>query len=336
MIVENNNIRKYLEDYQKGLIEQGLTVGCELDDYIRFKKGSFNMILGHDNVGKTYWRTWYYLVLSIKYDLKWCIWTGENQAGQIVRNLIKIYAGKDPKKMTLADLYRYEAEISQWFTFVDNSKLYKYDELLSIFKDKDYNGCLIDPYTGLDRKYGHSDNYEFLNETRQWVNQTGVTIDVCTHPVSASGRGNAVYPQGHAWEGHIRNPFKSDVEGGKPFANRCDDFIVLHRIVKSETMRNYTLVYVEKIKDVDTGGSLTTFDNPIMCEFNSGYGFKIGGINPLKEQHLTDTKPLQEGYQQKPLTPSNQFEKTKEELRQREEEEDKYSWMDNDPDELDF
>lgn len=303
MIVKNDNIRQYLERYQKGLIKEGLKIDCELDEFIRFKKGSFNMILGHDNVGKTYWRTWYYLVLALKYQMKFCIWTGENEAGQIVRNLIKIMVAEDPKNMTLNDLYRYEAEISQHFSFVDNSKLYKYDELLDIFGSGDYHACLIDPYTGLDRKYGHSDNYEFLNQTRQWVNKTGITIDVCTHPVSASGRGQAVYPSDHSWAGHIRNPFKADIEGGKPFANRCDDFIVLHRIVKSEMMRNYTLVYVEKVKDIDTGGQITPFDNPIMCDFNNGYGFKIGGINPIIDKQIE----MNTDYTQKSLTPDKSF-----------------------------
>lgn len=303
MLVREDNISKYLEDYNSGRIKKGLKIDCDLDDYLRFKKGSFNMILGHDNTGKTYWRCWYYLVLAVKHNLRFCIWTGENKAGQIVRNLIKIYTGEDPQKMTLTELYRYQQELSQWFDFVDNSNLYKYNELLDIFGEGDYASCLIDPYTGLDRDYTHSANYQFLNDTRQWVNQTGISIDVCTHPVSSAGRGGAVYPKGHEWEGHIRNPFKSDTEGGKPFANRCDDFFVCHRLPSSPTMKTYTLIYVEKVKDVETGGQITEFDTPLLLDFNNGYGFKINGVNPLTDKNI---KP-KEGYQPKKLIPSTEF-----------------------------
>ena len=284
MITKPQNIKDYLEDFHKGRIKEGLSIGCALDEFLRFKKGSFNIILGHDNVGKTYWRTWYYLVLSVKHNLKWCIWTGENQAGQIVRNLIQIYTGKPFNELSIGEVYRYQQEIGQWFDFVDNSRTYKYSELLDIFQG-DYNGCLIDPYTGLDRKYGHSDNYEFLNATREWVNTNQITIDVCTHPISASGRSGAVYPQGHIWAGHIRHPYKADTEGGKPFANRCDDFIVLHRLTKNPDWWMKTLVYVDKVKNTETGGKVTSFENPLSCDYNNGLGFIVEGINPLKDHY---------------------------------------------------
>lgn len=277
-------INEYLEDYKKGLIKEGLGIGCKLDDHIRFKKGSFNMILGRDNVGKTYWRLWYYLVLSVKYDLKWCVWSGENKPGQLVRDLIKIYTGKQFTDLSLDQIYRYSAEIQNWFTFVDNRKLYTYQDLLKEFEG-DYNGCLIDPYTGLDRKYGHADNYEFLNNCRDWVNRTGITLDICLHPVTESGRGGGVYPKGHDYEGHLRRPYKLEAEGGAPFANRCDDYIVLHRLTQHETMWYYTQVFVDKIKDTETGGKQTQLNNPLMLDYNNGLGFIVEGFNPLKDHY---------------------------------------------------
>ena len=285
MLVDDKEITKYLSDFKNGRIAKGKGIGIDgLDDYLRFKDGTFNMILGHDNMGKTYWRCWYYLVLSVKYNYKWCIWTGENKAGQIVRDLIQFLAGKYISQLDTKEIQYYQYQISEWFDFVDNKKTYKYKELLDIFATQnDYNGCLIDPYTGLDRKFSHSDNYEFLNETRQWVNQQNKTIDVCTHPSSASGRAQGMYQKGHDWEGHLKEPYKADTEGGKPFANRCDDFFIIHRLPKHETMKNYTLIYVDKIKETETGGQQTPFDSPIMCEFNGGLGFTIDGINPIQQ-----------------------------------------------------
>ena len=289
MLTNNNEISSYLSDFHSGKITKGLGIGCELDTYLRWKQGNFNIILGHDNTGKTYWRTWYYLCLAVKYNFKFCIWTGENKAGQVVRDLIQWYTGKRLKDLTTQELERYKLEVLQWFDFVDNSKLYKYDELLKVFSDKDYKGCLIDPYTGLDRGYTHADNYDFLNQTRQWTNEKQVTIDVCTHPISASGRSQGMYPKGHEWEGYLRSPYKADTEGGKPFQNRCDDFIIIHRLTKHPTMKYYTLVSIDKVKDMETGGEQTEYDKPIFCEFNNGLGFKVEGINPLKEDYKEPT-----------------------------------------------
>ena len=283
MIVQENEIRKYLSDFKDGKIKEGLKIDIPAsDDFFRYKQGTFNMILGHDNMGKTYWRTWYYLVLSIKYGKKWCIWTGENKAGQVVRDLIVFMTGKRIKELTISEVYAAQTQISQWFHFVDNKKTYNYNDLLKIFGDEDYSGCLIDPYTGLDRKYSHSDNYEFLNQTREWVNKYNRTIDVCTHPVSSSGRAGAMHPQGHQWQGHLKEPYKADTEGGKPFSNRCDDFYIVHRLPKHDTMKTYTLIYIDKIKETETGGQQTQIDLPVMFEFNSGLGFTCGGINPIK------------------------------------------------------
>ena len=72
-----NSTLKYLFDYKDGLIKQGLGLDIELDNYLRFKPKQLNIILGHDNVGKTYWINWYFLALTSKHGLKWCIWSGE-------------------------------------------------------------------------------------------------------------------------------------------------------------------------------------------------------------------------------------------------------------------
>ena len=58
------------------------------------------------------------------------------------------------------------------------------------------------------------------------------------------------------------------------------------------------------LKDIETGGKITEFDDPLLLDFNNGYGFKINGVNPLKDENI---KP-KEGYQQKPLKPSLEFE----------------------------
>jgi len=283
MIQQKGSSINYLLDYRNGKIKQGLGLGCPLDDNLRFKPKQLNIILGHDNVGKTYWITWYFLALAIKQNLKFIIWSGENQSGQLMRDMIQMYSGKPFKELTENEIHKYSTYLEQNFDFVDNAKLYKPEELLAIFGNSDADACLIDPFTGLDRDMTYEGNYRFLNMARQFVNNTGKTIYINTHPTSESGRNGNLYPEQHHWKGHLKPPLKDHIEGGKAFLNRCDDMFVIHRLIKHKDMKFLTMIGVEKIKDMDTGGKHTELELPVLCEFNRGLGFTIGGIDPLKK-----------------------------------------------------
>lgn len=273
---------KYLIDYKNGKIQKGLGVDCILDDHLRFKRKQLNIILGHDNVGKTYWINWYFLTLAVKHGLRFCIWSGENQKGQILRDMIQMYVGERFTDISEQKIINTATYLEQYFEFLPNDVLYKPTELLKLFEKSECDVGLIDPFTGLDRQMTFEGNYAFLNEARQFVNRTGMTIYINTHPNSESGRSGNLYPDHHEWKGSLKPPLKDHIEGGKAFTNRCDDMFVVHRLIKHETMKYFTMINVEKIKDTDTGGQLTRLNEPVMCEYNNGLGFKIGGVDPLR------------------------------------------------------
>ena len=282
MILTEGHSLKYLMDFKDGKISRGLGLGIALDDYLLFKRKQLNIILGHDNVGKSYFFEWYMLALSTQHNIKWCIWMGENSSGQVMRDLIQMYSGKPFKDLTYSEITRYSAIIEGWFKFISNDRLYKPKELLDIMDKSECDAFFIDPFTGLDRGMTHADNYEFLNMARQFCNSTGVTIYISTHPTSESGRSGNLYPESHEWHGHLKPPLKDHIEGGKPFLNRCDDMIVVHRLTKHPDMKFYTMINVEKIKDRDTGGQQTELNIPLMFEYNYGLGFKLGGYEGIK------------------------------------------------------
>jgi hypothetical protein len=200
-----------------------------------------------------------------------------------MRDLIQMYSGIPFKDLHDNQINNYYAFLEQYFDFIDNSKLYTPEQLLEEFNKTDADVCLIDPFTGLSRQYGYEGNYEFLNMARQFVNETGKTIYINTHPTSESGRQGNLFPKGHMWEGHLKPPMAAYVEGGKSFLNRCDDFITIHRLTKHESMKYVTLISVDKIKDRDTGGEQTLLEDYIFCDFNSGLGFELYGVNPLNK-----------------------------------------------------
>jgi hypothetical protein len=197
--------------------------------------------------------------------------------------MIQMYSGRPFKELSESEIRSYSTYLEQSFTFIDNSKLYKPIELLEIFRNSDADACLIDPFTGLDREMNYEGNYKFLNMARQFVNETGKTIFINTHPNTESGRSGNLYPENHEWKGHLKSPLKDGIEGGKAFLNRCDDMFVIHRLIKHPTMKYFTMINVEKIKDMDTGGKHTELDFPVLCNYNFGVGFTVNSIDPLQK-----------------------------------------------------
>jgi len=44
------------------------------------------------------------------------------------------------------------------------------------------------------------------------------------------------------------------------------------------------MISVEKVKDTDTGGKQTMLNIPVLFNFNSGLGFRCGGVDPIARQ----------------------------------------------------
>jgi hypothetical protein len=82
---------------------------------------------------------------------------------------------------------------------------------------------------------------------------------------------------------------------------------VIHRLIKHPEYKLKTWVSVEKVKDQETGGKHTALDSPVICDFNSGVGFQINGVDPLA--------PFRPKEQQIKIPRDGQIETTSEKLR---------------------
>lgn len=278
MIVEKDTSLQYLLDVRDGKIPEGLGLGSEfIDGYMRFKRGQMNMILGGDNVGKSYWFQWYALALSTHHNIKWTLWMGEDEVGETMINLVQMLSGKNFFHLQPHEIKKHFIRVENWFTFVDPSNVYTPDELLTLFKESNSDAFLIDPYTGLKRGYGHTDNYDFLNTVREFCNTAKKTVYISLHPSSESQRVSGQWGKGHSLEGYQKPPKKADAEGGQPFANRADDFLIIHRYAQHELFSEITEVHVRKNKRNRTGGKQTLMEHPIKFDFNRGLGFLVNG-----------------------------------------------------------
>ena len=290
MILPKGHSDQYLQDYRNGLIPMGLGLGCSLDENFLHKHGQLNFILGHDNVGKTYFIEWYFLALAMVHGLTFTLFMDENHSGKVFRDLIQMYTGKKFMELTASEIGAATEFMELHFKIIDNTKRYTPGDLIKIFTESDTDIQLIDPFNGLKTPLSYGSNYDVLNELKMYTKTTNRTIYINAHPTSASGRRMAEYPSDHDWAGHIMPPVKADIEGGKAFANKADDFVIVNRLTKHQDLWKFTMLEVDKIKDADTGGKPTMLGVPVLMDYNHGLGFVVGGVDVLKRERNKEVK----------------------------------------------
>ena len=284
MIVPFKKILKEVKDYKNGKIKSGISLGDEeIDKRIRFKR-QFNVILGHANAGKTTLVIYLMLLYSINKNLKFLIYSSENDLYDLAMRLIEFKEVKPISKIPDSDLEEAAEFIDQHFKFVDNSKLYHYQELLSIGetvkKEYDFDGFLIDPYNSLVREKeqmsgisSHEYDYVALSKFRLFCQDNNVALWLCTHANTEAARRR--HPLGHRYAGQTTPPSAADCEGGQKFKSRCSDFWVIHRYIDDLHDWKFSHLHVEKVKTTQSGGS-TTKGEPILFEsIKNNVGFAI-------------------------------------------------------------
>jgi len=321
--LESNFGEQYLDDFYNGRIQQGLGIGInEVDEHLSFKKGEFNLGIGIDNVGKTDFYLWYFLVLALKHDLNFDIWSGENKPEQQKRKLIQMYYGRKLTDITYKEVQRGKLIIERYFNWIDRNNLYSHKELLDLYADTKSDVCFIDPLNGLEHKeqFGTTKStYRISNDIRKFCNQTDKTVYVSAHTVTEASRRQ--YPKDHELNGFVMPPIKSHIEGGQQWASRADNFNVFHRLTNHEHLKWFTQVEVVKVKDTETGGGQTMKDAPLCFEFNKGLGYSYVDINILdpntffndqKLDPLNEFRPAGIIKQEQPkvLKPNNEFDFT--------------------------
>lgn len=299
MLIEFNDLKDKLNKIRTGQMKEGYKINVpQIDEYIRFKEGNFNVILGHANVGKTTVMLYLMLLYAKRLGVRWLVFSSENEAHSIVRKLVEFLDQKPINKIEETDFNTHLKFINEHFKIVDSSELFTYRKLLELAKAVkkawDYKGMLIDPYNSLIKDPelsksigGHEYDYQATTEIRIFCKEFGVAVWLNTHANTNALR--IKHPIGHEYVGHPIPPMASDVEGGGKFVNRADDFIVIHRYIQHPTEWTYSHIHVRKVKEIETGGRPTPIDAPIKLNSIVGnVGFEIDGAPildvPLREQ----------------------------------------------------
>jgi len=294
MIINFNEVAQKLEDIRNGKTKEGERIGNkEIDKFLRFKKSNFNVILGHANVGKTTVILYLMLCYAKRNGTRWLIYSSENESHSILRKFVEFLEQKPINLISKEKFDEHLNWINDYFKIIDNNTMYDFRSLLSFAKSiKDawnYGGMLIDPYNSMTKSPelmkslgGHEYDYQACTEIRMFCKENQVSVWLNTHANTSALRFK--HPVDHIFGGHPIPPMASDVEGGGKFVNRADDFIVIHRYTQHPTEWTKTHLHVRKVKEVETGGRPTSYDNPIiMKSIPNNVGFEIGGVKVLDE-----------------------------------------------------
>ena len=282
MIVNHRNNDDYLELLRKDQVPLGKGLGIKLDDNIRFKPSSFNIILGHSNVGKTYWVLWYLLCISVKYNLKHLIYSSENSINGIKRNLIELLTKQKITKLTKQELKNAKGFLEAHFDFIDAQKAWTIEDFMrEVQVLGNYDTLMIDPHNSFLKPKGinaHDYDYEMATRLRLFAKKTNTTIYLCIHAATEALR--KTHKDGE-YNGLPMPPNMSDAEGGGKWGNRADDFIVIHRYPAHEAHWMFTEVHVKKVKETETGGMPTFANKPVLFRLEYGTQFTCEGINVI-------------------------------------------------------
>lgn len=288
MLINFDKHLNKLNDIRAGKVSEGLRLGVDrLDNHFRLVYGNLNFILGHANTGKTHLVFYLMFLYSLKHNVRWLVFSSENEPYALIRKLIEFAEGKPINQIETEDFKKQYEWVYNHFKFVDTEKAYTYKDLIelatAVKKAWDYQGFLIDPLNSLKKDIPKNSNsyeysYESLTDIRIFCKQHNITTWICVHAVTEALRKK--HPQGHYYANQPIPPMASDSEMGGMSINRADDFLIIHRYIYHETDWIYSNLYSAKVKNQELGYKPTPIDDPV--KFRSilnNVGFEIDGKN---------------------------------------------------------
>ncbi len=288
MIATIKDLKEKVLDIKYDRIEQGKTLDIpEVDEWLRFKKGAFNICVGHANTGKTTVVLYLMLAYALKHDLSWLIFSSENTDYSIARKLIEFKTATPVQKLPDARIEEELNWINDHFKIISVNKIYTartlMEEAKKIKEVFDYDGLFVDPYNSLAKDAqllrsvgGHEYDYQIASEMRLFCKENNVTMWLNCHAVTEALRRK--HPQDHEFAGFPMPPSMADVEGGGKWGNRADDVVSIHRYTQHPERWMYSDIHVTKVKEIETGGRPTPYDAPISLRMMpSNTAFTIAG-----------------------------------------------------------
>ncbi|MGB3491887.1 MAG: bifunctional DNA primase/polymerase [Elainellaceae cyanobacterium] len=290
-----------LEQFIDGTIPLGLSFGWpELDDYYVYKDNSLNFVLAFEGVGKTFMMLHKLAALATLYGKKFAICCGENDVSTVKRYLLEALCGKPVSayKHNRHELQLFSDFMNAHFFIFKNETFYTVEDVLEradrLRAKYDLDGIFIDPFSYFKKPASNVYNYnDDLLSRLNIYSKKEMTIFMSVHPITEATRA----PRDA--EGYLKPPSHYDAIGGNMFANRCDGFLVYHRITNHRVPQLKRMMDIRsaKIKDYSTGGSVTPANESTALSYKTVEGFTgyfdSSGANPMYDSQRKQIKKIE-------------------------------------------
>jgi len=298
MIAQTEKIKEKILDIKHGRIKEGLKIGIDdVDEFLRYKQGNLVLAIGHANVGKTTILLYLMVLWAVKHNLRFLVWSSENTPQSVVRKIIEFKMGEPIQTASEVKITNAMNWCDKYFKIIDVEELYTYQDLLdeakAIKNAWNYSGLLVDPYNSLSKDRSlikslgtsHEYDYEVASEFRLFAKKTNTTVFINAHGVTSALR--TTHPIGHEFQQLPMPLSMSNVEGGGKWGNRADDVLCIHRYVSHPTEWMYSHISILKVKENETGGRPTSYDNPIKIRMaKNNVGFEYMGRDMLHQEQV--------------------------------------------------
>ena len=275
---------KWIEKFAKGEIVRGLSTGFEVLDQHFLLKRELTIINGHSNVGKTTMAQFLMVASAVKHGWRWVVYSSENKTASFKMRLMEFLLDKPIDMMNYDERTVAFKWVNKHFTVISNAQVYSYSDLLifaeKLVRQERYDGYLIDPYNSLKITVSknnqgitsHEYHYEAASEFLTFTTQNDIALWVNAHAIT-----DAVRRKGA--DGLPVAPMAEDTEGGGKWVNRADSVLTFHRKVQhpDPEIRFRTEIHVRKVRNTETGGGNTPYDQPVLFELN----YTRTGMNPM-------------------------------------------------------
>ncbi len=273
-VSSKDEIVKYTRDIYKNGYAKGFTTGIPtLDPHYNLRKGELDIIMGLANIGKT--TTMFYLMMtaSMRYDWRWVCYCPENEPiGDMITDIAEMFIGqtadRDRSDRMSASVFNKAIDwVLDHFTIVTFDVSPTATDVLNAFEEvmsqDHYDGCLLDPVNDLKVENGMSKYdyyYSMLSDVRRFKQKHNVKFIMTTHAGTGAARNKNE-------DGSVPAPSMYDVEYGGMFANRTDNFIVVHRHTGDPDKWDITELHIRKVKFQKLVGIPTQNDRPVYLKF---------------------------------------------------------------------
>ena len=253
-----NDYNKQINDLYEGNYEKPTEIGMEgLDDIYKIMTGTFHVITGIPNHGKSVFTDQILINLAKQHGWSFAMFSPEHSTSMHIRRMVQMYLKKPfdeglKNRMTKAELNEALAFIHKHFYFIETKDaIPSIDLILSIAKSAIYkhgiNGLVIDPFNevsavrqGNQREDEHI--RDFISLCKRFTRIYEIVCWVIAHPTKLPKTNDGSYLP----------PTAYDISGAAHWHNQADAVLTIHRDFDD----NSTSVITRKIREQDLYGKI--------------------------------------------------------------------------------